>query len=859
MFDVLKELLASEGYTVAESFTIPPCEARYRSVPRFLFKSRLGLYLGRNFNSRGLWNHQALALEMIGNKKNTVVSTATASGKSLIFRAASFHEVLLNPSSRVLVFYPLKALANDQLRGWRAMAEALGQNPQLVGRIDGSVPLNERDNILGISRILIMTPDVCHAWMMSRLSIPPVKEFLKNLKYLVLDEAHTLEGVFGSNFAFLLRRILTARCHLVTEEKDPSLQIIASTATISNPSEHMRTLTGMNFESIIEADDGSARAERFCAHVVSPVGEEMQVARGLQTALLKNSQQGGVITFVDSRKGVEALARLGQNALTEALGHNAIMPYRSGYDATDRENIERRLQSGNLRGVVSTSALELGIDLPHLIVGINVGVPPSRKAYRQRLGRVGRTGRGAFLIIANQNAFKSFGTSFKEYHELSVEPSYLYLDNRFMQFAHARCLADEVEALGASSSLPTNVPWPEGFSDVYAAAKPGGRRPLEFDAIAQLGGDTPQRSYPLRNVGEITFKIATGENVDGIGEVNESQCLRECYPGATYLHLGRAYEVLSWHMNAFRPYVKVRLTHPGRHTKPRIRTWINTGILPADLMEGHLLIGNDGFIAECEMQITEKVEGYLDQNGNFHSYQELRQTNPNMRSRQRNFRTSGVVLCVKNEWFKHGGVKQDIADWISRVFCREYSVLPQDIGSAATNISVRTTEGGGIRGDCLVVFDQTYGSLRLTERLFLKFPLILERLKVSANASDGPQRSQRLQYVAQLEAMYSDLQPWQDSSPGLTAEAPPDCVQVFTPQSIVCFREAGKVGTEVEVIRPTWMEGQLMYQVMIAPRYPGAPPGRRWVSAHSVEPSADADAWQYGWWNAETEEFIRSD
>lgn len=856
MFKVLSQLLDEGDYTIDESFTISPQKACYRPIPRFLFDSNLGMHLSEcEFYKAGLWKHQALALEKIGQGKNVVVSTGTASGKSLIFRAASFHQIQLDSDSRILVFYPLKALASDQMRGWGEMAEALSLNRQIIGRIDGSVDFKIRDEILNEAQIVVMTPDVCHAWLMSRLSMPLAKNFLKKLSLVIMDEAHILEGIFGSNFAFLLRRMVAARRHLI-KDKDKALRLIASTATISNPAEHMKILTGMDFESVTEADDGSPHAERFCAHVVCPKGEEMQVTRSLQAELLKNSEEGGFITFVDSRKGVEMLSRAIQGDTADIQGDAAVMPYRAGYDSIDRKNIEQRLQTGNLRGVVSTSALELGIDLPHLTIGMNVGVPATRKAYQQRLGRVGRSNKGAFLIIGPQNVFKGYGTSFKEYHELSVEKSYLYLDNRFMQFAHGRCLSDELEALGANSSLPTRVQWPEGFKEVFAAAKPGGNRPPEFDAIAQLGGDSPQRSYPLRNVGELNFKITRGETSDSFGEVNESQALRECYPGATYLHIGRAYEVAAWNTRAFQPHIKVKPSFPNRHTKPRIRTWINTGIMPVDLMENHLSIGSIGFIAECQMQITEKVEGYVDHLGEFQAYQELRQRNPNMRPRHRNFRTSGVLLCIEENWFKKSNVKQRLSDWVSAIFCREFSILPQDIGSAATNISVRTMDGGGIRGDCLVIFDQTYGSLRLTERLFLNFGMIIQRLRVSAENERDVDRDESLQYVDLLEAAYSDFQPWQGFETEIVNEIPPpSCMHVFKPGSVVCHRETGKIGTDVEVVQPTWMNGQLMYQVKVeSKKHRGTV--KCWVSAKSLEESGDASAWDYGWWNLETEEFV---
>jgi DEAD/DEAH box helicase domain-containing protein len=862
MYQALMALLAEGDYSVAESFVLPARQARYRPIPRFLLDSRVGLYLRRaTFSSQGLWNHQALALEELGSGKNVVVSTGTASGKSLIFRVASFHQILLHPESRILVFYPLKALAADQFRGWQEMARELEMEPEIVGRIDGSVYFKERDEILEKARIVVMTPDVCHAWMMSRLAIPAVKTFLKQLSYMVMDEAHTLEGVFGSNFSFLLRRMLTARRRLMDSAspiEEP--QLIAATATIANPAEHMQTLTGMEFYQVTEADEGSPHAERFCAHVISPDGEAMNLARTIQTELLKNSSRGGFITFVDSRKGVEVLARSSQAILSKS-GNDVVMPYRAGYDSADREAIERRLQEGTLRGVVSTSALELGIDLPHLTVGLNIGVPGTRKAYRQRLGRVGRSSEGAFLIVADQNAFRSFGTSFEEYHNLSVEPSYLYLDNRFMQFAHGRCLADELEAVGAPTALPSHGHWPKGFKEVYNAAKPGGDRPPEFDGIAQLGGDAPQRSYPLRNVGEINFKIAMGENADPFGEVNESQALRECYPGATYLHLAHAYEVVAWSTNALQPFIKVRNTSPGRQTRPRIRTWINTGIMPVDLMEQHFMQSENGFIAECQMQITEKVEGYVDgKTGEYRAYQELRQRNPNMRPRVRNFRTSGVILCIQAGWFKESGVKNHVADWIRSIFSREYSTLPQDVGSAATNISVRSMEGGGIRGDCVVLYDQTYGSLRLTERLYMNFDVILQRLRVSAESTEGKDRDTLIDIASKLENVYASFQVDDHyGSEVLDEVAPPGCLHVFTPGSKVCLRERGKLCTDVEIIQPTWMDGSLKYQVKSPRKYSGSAPVKRWISSEFLEPSADGDDWEYGWWDRETEEFVDPD
>lgn len=850
MYDALRATLGGGGYSVVETFELPARPAQYSTVPTFLNQSHVGGHLERQ-RSR-LWSHQARALDALGHGENVVLSTGTASGKSLVFQAFALHQVLSDPSRRVIVFYPLKALAADQVQRWRDVANSLSLPEDSIGRIDGSVPPPDRDRVLQTARILVMTPDVCHAWLMSRLSMPIVKTFVQALAVLVLDEAHTLDGVFGSNFAFFVRRLIAARNHLLRNDARMSpLQLVAATATISNPAQHLERLTGRQFSVVDEDSDGSPHHERFVAHVASEEGDETQIVADLQHVALTAGRDGAFITFHDSRRGVEQLAL--RSTTDDSPEHDSplVLPYRAGYHATDRQRIENQLKSGQLRGVVSTSALELGIDLPHLRVGFNVGVPATRKAYRQRLGRIGRRAPGVFVVVAAPDAFRRYGTSFREYHEMSVEPSHLYLDNRFMQFAHGRCLADELDALGAPSSPPARVGWPSGFREVYAAARPGSDRPTEFDAVAELGGDTPQRNYPLRNVGEFNFQIKLNENAESFGEMTQAQALREAYPGAVYLHMTRKYEVAAWHTSAF-PFIRVKPTAPTRSTRPCITTWINASLTTSGLIDGHLLKGENGFLAECQMQITERVDGYIDGNGKEHKYQELRQRNPNLRSRSRNFRTSGVVLCISEPWFKRETSRRRIADALREVFVHEYSVLPQDVGSVATRISVRGVEDIKPQGCCVAVFDEVYGSLRLTERLFLKFNHILNRVLVAADSmGDSSDVREFASLVTRIQREVSTLTDRADGNDE-AERAPEGYEQVFTKGSRVCARQKGQIAEDVEVIQPTLMTGQLMYQVATTPQ-PGRPPVRRWISASEVEPSGEN--WNYAWWNRRTEEY----
>ena len=863
MYDVIRQLLDEDTFSVVERFHLGGRAAQYGPIPRFLFDSRVGLHVHAQFKAsatknRPLWKHQTQALEALGRGENVVVSTGTASGKSLVFRSLAFHKTLMTPRGRTLVFYPLKALAADQLLGWQRMARELDLDDTYVGRIDGSIPVREREDVLRRARVVVMTPDVCHAWLMSRLSLPVVREFVRSLSTLVMDEAHTLEAVFGSNFAFLIRRLVAVRNHLVATDTTESLQFVAATATIKDPGEHLNLLTGGTFSVVDHEDDGAPQHDRLIAHIACAPGEELTVTRALHERVLSGATEGGFITFLDSRKGVEGLASAGEGAKKKdpatLIDDADVLPYRAGYATEDRSQIERRLQDGSLRGVVSTSALELGIDVPHLRVGFNIGVPDSRKAYRQRLGRIGRAAPGAFVVIAPRDAFARYGTSFREYHSMSVESSYLYLDNRFMQFAHGRCLADELESVTAPPRIPARIAWPAGFREMHAAARPGGNRPPEFDAIAALGGDTPQYGYPIRNVGETNFQIKVHANADGIGEVSQQQALRECYPGATYLHLTRAYEVTAWHASSFESFIRVKPTSPFRRTRPRIATWVNAGTTPSDIQEGHLVQSDDGFLAECLMQVTQRVEGYVDvRTGEVCAYKDLQQRNPNMKPRMRNFRTTGVVLCVNCATFKQGSVKKAFADRLVEVFVREFSIAPRDISVAATNISIRTIDGGGLRGDCVAVYDETYGSLRLTERLYIHFDEILGRLQTAIQDGSGEEEID----PTVVETVTSTVAGFAEAEPVLpvSENAPADLMHVFVEGSRVCYHQAGQMAVEVEVVQPTIMDNGLVYQITVT-RKPGQLPTKRWVPASYIEPSADAGAWSYGLWDPVSEQYV---
>ena len=304
-FQAIDQLISETGYLVRDSVDVPERHESLAAVPEAIRQSPISHIVGGVSPDGRLWKHQVQALQLLCESENVVVSTGTASGKSLIFQLYALHRLLTEPDSRVLVFYPLRALTNDQLSSWERLASLAGLGPDSVGRVYGGVSMHERDRIMESCRVLLMTPDVCQAWLMRTLGTPRVNRFIGSLALLVLDEAHVYESVFGSNTAFLLRRLLGAkRCLTQRRASANRLQMVAATATINNPAEHMKNLTGSQFKVVDESDNGASRSPRRIMHVEGPElgqdGEEFMVR--LLEKICSMRERHRFISFVDSSR-----------------------------------------------------------------------------------------------------------------------------------------------------------------------------------------------------------------------------------------------------------------------------------------------------------------------------------------------------------------------------------------------------------------------------------------------------------------------------------------------------------------------------------------------------------------------------
>jgi DEAD/DEAH box helicase domain-containing protein len=262
----LQEVVAlaeKAGFTIGERVKLPSRPAQYQAIPTGLNPKVKTLFEQRF--SRGLYTHQARALEASLQGRNICVATSTASGKTEIFMAVAAHLLLSEPTSKVIAMYPARALIQDQKIKWNELMGKLGLT---VRHIDGGIPVKERDAVVQNSRVLLMTPDVAQAWLMRSLAEKAIASLMKHLKLLILDEAHVYDGVFGTNMAYFLRRFEVAAA---------KHQLILSTATLKDSNELADRLTGRQFDFVSSTDEGHEVPEKTVCLLTRPDGSGKQL------------------------------------------------------------------------------------------------------------------------------------------------------------------------------------------------------------------------------------------------------------------------------------------------------------------------------------------------------------------------------------------------------------------------------------------------------------------------------------------------------------------------------------------------------------------------------------------------------
>jgi len=394
-----------------------------------------------------LYTHQAEAFGHVVARRNVVTVTPTASGKTLCYNGPVLNAILQDPSTRALYLFPTKALAQDQLAELHALSELVTNDSDLeigVFTYDGDTPADARRAIRGKAHVVLSNPDMLHSGILPHH--PRWAKLFENLRFIVIDELHAYRGVFGSHLSNIMRRLRRVCRHYGS---DPV--IICSSATIANPRELAEGLTGERFELVERS--GAPRGEKFFLFVNPPVvNAELGIrrsylaeARRVSLEFLKHQLQ--LILFGQSRLAVEILTTYLKDAFHGPPGAaDVIRGYRGGYLPNRRREIERGLREGSVRAVVSTNALELGIDIGALDVSVMAGYPGTIAGTWQRAGRAGRrTSRSAAVLVASSAPIDQFVIRNPSYFfDASPEHGLINPDNLHILLDHVKCAAFEL-------------------------------------------------------------------------------------------------------------------------------------------------------------------------------------------------------------------------------------------------------------------------------------------------------------------------------------------------------------------------------------------------------------------------------
>jgi DEAD/DEAH box helicase domain-containing protein len=499
-----------------------------------------------SLNSKGiekLYTHQKTAYENIMAGNSVVAVTPTASGKTLCYNLPVLQSILSNPNARALYMFPTKALAQDQKSEINEIIQAAGIDINSY-TYDGDTPANIRQKVRKAGHVVITNPDMLHSAILPHHT--KWVSLFENLKFVVIDELHTYRGVFGSHVANVIRRLKR-----ICRYYGSNPVFICTSATIANPLELAEKLTE---EKMVLIDNNGAPSgtKHFLFYNPPIVNKPLNIRRSatlevrkIAGELLKNKIQ--TIVFARSRVRVEIILTYLQELVKNQLGPKSIMGYRGGYLPTERRKIEKGLRSGDIYGVVSTNALELGVDIGQLQVCIMTGYPGTISSAWQQAGRAGRRhGEALVIMVASSSPLDQYIIQNHEYFfNKSPETARINPDNLIILIDHMKCAAFE---------LPFKAG--EQFGEV------GTEDLLEYltqERILYQNGDKwywMNDSFPAHN---ISLRSASQENViivdqsdvanaKVIGEMDRFSAMTLLHDEAIYLHQGTQFQVekLDW-------------------------------------------------------------------------------------------------------------------------------------------------------------------------------------------------------------------------------------------------------------------------------------------------------------------------
>jgi DEAD/DEAH box helicase domain-containing protein len=526
----------------------PAREAQWAEFPAWVHADLVGAYAAKGI--RQLYTHQAIAAEAVHSGKNAVVVTPTASGKTLCYNLPVLNSVLENPDTRALYLFPTKALAQDQL------AELYDLNQRLDDRFgvftyDGDTPADARRAIREKGHVVLTNPDMLHTGILPHHT--RWTRLFENLRYIVIDELHTYRGVFGSHLCNVLRRL---RRIANFYGSDP--RFICCSATIANPGELAGRLLEKEVE-VLDANGAPAGEKTFVFYNPPVVNRALGIRRSyihetsrVAQEFLKRDLQ--TMVFANSRLQTEILLTYLQKANPLAPGKKeTICGYRGGYLPNERREIERGLREGRIRGVVSTSALELGIDVGSLDTVVMAGYPGSIAGTWQRAGRAGRrSGSSCAVMVASSSPLDQYVVRHPDYFFGNApEHAFIQPDNLEILINHLKCAAFELPIAPGEGFGEVDVP------DLCARLAEAGYLHLAGDHYHWTHEAYPADTISLRSITSDNFiiiDVTGGANV--IGEVDFTSALVFLHEKAIYIHGGQQYHIEHLDFRERKAYVK---------------------------------------------------------------------------------------------------------------------------------------------------------------------------------------------------------------------------------------------------------------------------------------------------------------
>lgn len=492
-----------------------------------------------------LYSHQREMFDRARDGENVIITTSTASGKTLSFLLPVVEAILKDKTLKAIFIYPTKALAHDQYRNFLPILEYFGEDRIQAGIYDGDTPTNERTRIRKNANIILTNPEMINAAFLSNHSVHGFNNILSKLRFVVMDELHVYRGAFGSHMANVLRRM-----NRLCKYYSSSPQFLFSSATIANPMELAEKMTNRKFVHI--SKDGSPGSSKkiyiwqppYVRDTEYRKTPEEEVSEFIPDLVQENLR---FITFCKSRREVEVVLKEARDRLSNVEGlptlsrnlSDKVSGYRGGYTPEERKEIEKRLSKGHITGVIATNALELGIDIGDLELAISCGFPGTKASFWQQVGRAGRRGEGAvgILVLDVSPIDQYIGINSEWLVKTGIENAVIDKDNLFIQLAHVRAAAAELPLTLDDSSL-----FPD-LGEIAPVLLKAGELKNDGGTFRWIGNSFPAGDFSLRNISSDIYKVINKANGVMLTEMDEYQAFHEVYPKAIYIHDGMQYMV----------------------------------------------------------------------------------------------------------------------------------------------------------------------------------------------------------------------------------------------------------------------------------------------------------------------------